>query len=154
MSRLSLSRDDQWIELRDPDLVTERLRRPITTRMALLERHGFTRALLHAKQSEKALAKDDNEQTRQAARAAEESLAEVLTPESLELLNEINDYSAVAIISAWSFDAPVTLDGLLDSVPRWAYDEIRQAVAKPAMALMPDFSASIEPDSPTEPSEQ
>src|SRR4051812_44906417 len=114
MSRVPLSRDDQWIDLRDAETVTERLRRPITTRMALLEKHGFSSALLQSKRADAALESDNNDQTREAAEIASKALAAVLSPECLDLLNEINDFGAVAVIREWSFPVPVTVDGLLD----------------------------------------
>jgi len=101
-----------WVQLRDPELVPERLRRPVFEKSA--DAAAFT---------------DDS--------------ADVNT-EMLTFFSEFNDLLAVAMISEWSFDLPVSVDGLLD-LPSKSYDDIRQAVAPFIHQLIPNFGVDPDP---------
>lgn len=95
-----------WVELREPNLVPERLRRPV-----------FEKSI--AGQSLVDEGKDLDEAT-------------------LKFFSEFNDVLAVAMISAWSFDGPVSLEGLMD-LPSRSYDDIRKLVTPYVSDLIPDF---------------
>jgi hypothetical protein len=106
-----------WIQLRDPELVPERLRRPV-----------FEKSVQGV-----AFAESDE-----------------VNADSISFFSEFNDLLAIAMISEWSFAAPITLDGLLD-LPIKAYDDVRNAVAPFIEKLIPDFGVDVDPKAVTEP---
>jgi hypothetical protein len=106
-----------WIQLRDPELVPERLRRPV-----------FEKSVQGS-----ALFNDED-----------------MDSDTIKFFSEFNDLLAIAMISEWSFDLPVTLDGLLD-LPIKAYDDVRNAVAPFIDKLIPDFGVDVNPKAITEP---
>jgi hypothetical protein len=63
---------------------------------------------------------------------------------AMEFFSEFNDLLAVALISEWSFDAPITTDGLLD-LPSKTYDDVRAICAPFLDELIPDFGVDIDP---------
>jgi hypothetical protein len=111
-----------WIELRDPKLVSERLRRPIMAKASQLSASSN--------------------------KAAEGEV----DADSLNGMFEFNDLLAVALVKAWSFEEPITVDGMLD-LPTASYDAIQKIVAPLLSELLPSFEASPEADSPTDPSD-
>ena len=115
--------NDGWVELRDPKHVSERNRRPIIAKAT----------------SMKAL--------------ADKIDAEEFNEAEFNALYSFNDLVAVALISAWSWDVPVTVDGLLDLAAS-DYDAILKLTAPLVSDLMPSFEPDPEnPESPTEPSD-
>lgn len=106
-----------WIQLRDPELVPERLRRPVVQKSAEAARH----------------VSDDD----------------VISDEMMMFYSEFNDLLAVAMISEWSFDFPVSVDGMLD-LPSRTYDDVRNAVAPSIKKLIPDFGADPDPKAITD----
>jgi hypothetical protein len=117
--------DGSWIELRDPKKVSERLRRPVMSAATRLFK------------DQGALA--DLESAEDAAAAAR-----MLPPDFLDGASELNDLVSVALISDWSFDAPVSTDALLD-LPGPVYDEIRDLCAPLFSDVLPDFEPSPDP---------
>lgn len=103
-----------WVQLRDPELVPERLRRPVFEKSA----QGI------------GVANDEE-----------------VTTETITFFSEFNDLLAIALISEWSFDLPITLDGLLD-LPSRTYDDVRNAVSPFVSALTPNFGADLDPKAP------
>jgi hypothetical protein len=67
-------------------------------------------------------------------------------------LQSLNDLVAIALIKDWSFEQPVTLEGLLD-IPSGAYDELLALVAPKIGQLMPNFGVNPDPKALTENSE-
>jgi len=102
-----------WVELREPNLVPERLRRPI-----------FEKSI-----SGQSLVEDGAE----------------LDESQMKFFSEFNDLLAIAMISAWSFDGAVSIEGLMD-LPSKTYDDIRKVVTPFITDLMPDFGDN--PDDP------
>lgn len=102
-----------WIELREPNLVPERLRRPV------FEKSVSGQSLIEE-------GKDLDEQ-------------------AMKFFSEFNDLLAIALISAWSFDGAVSLEGLMD-LPSKTYDDIRKVVTPFVAELIPDFG--VDPDDP------
>lgn len=102
-----------WVQLRDPELVPERLRRPVfeksVTGASLVEGDGTN--------------VDEN---------------------TMKFFSEFNDLVAIAMISEWSFDAPVSAEGMLD-LPSKTYDEIRKVVSPFIAKLIPDFGVDPDP---------
>jgi hypothetical protein len=115
-----------WVMLRDPKMVPERLRRPIMAQAASIQQ--VARELTASIDTDSAASK-----------------------ESVLSLYDFNDLVAVALISAWSWDAPVTVESLQD-LPGSEYDEIQKLVSPLIGELMPNFEPDPAADSPTEPS--
>ena len=113
-----------WIELRDPELVPERLRRPVVAQ-----------SVKAAQFSDIDLESDDVD-IEEATRA-------------LDFFSDLNDHLAMALIEAWSFAEPITIDGLLNLGGK-TYDSIRKEVAPFVAKLMPDFGATEDPKALTE----
>jgi len=108
----------RWVELRDPDRVPERLRRPVFQKSVEGVNVSF----------------DENN----------------VNPEAMVFFSEFNDLLAIAMVESWSFDSPVSIDGLLD-LDKKTYDEIRSLVSPFVQQLMPDFGISPDPKVTTEP---
>lgn len=125
--------------LRDPEQVSERHRRPVT-RLNLQLAGSPIGDLLEAKQKGTLTGDAFDAESRKLMGSA-----------SFELLDEIADAVIVALVESWSFDLPITLDGLLD-LPGAAYDELKAITGKSITALLPNFTPNADPDSPTPPS--
>jgi hypothetical protein len=107
-----------WVELRDPKLVPERLRRPV----------------VQASVSAVALADTDIENPENADKVSD----------VIAFYSEFNDLIAIALIDSWSFPETVSIDSLQD-LPGATYDDIRKAVAPFITELLPDFSVDPDP---------
>ncbi|HZQ33725.1 MAG TPA: hypothetical protein VFB19_18585 [Mycobacterium sp.] len=116
---------ENWAHLRDPSEVTERQRRPLTE---IQERISLSNAgamlIAHEDELEALSVKDQLRLLREAG----------ATPEELALLRQGDDRLLLALVSEWSFDAPVTEDGMLD-VPSHALDALKKECQKYAKAL-------------------
>ena len=113
-----------WVELRDPELVPERLRRPLVSKS--VKAAQFADLDLEASDT-------DGEQASQA----------------VDFFSELNDLLALALVEAWSFSEPITIDGLMN-LPGKSYDSIRKEVAPLVSKLMPDFGVTDDPKALTE----
>lgn len=122
--------------LRDPKLVTERHRRPVTRLNSRIAGSAVGQ-LLASKDS-----MTDKE--------FEDEARKLLATAEWELLDELNDALIVALVESWSYDAAVTTDGLLD-IPGESYDALKVETSKHVTALMPSFAVSPVEDSPTPP---
>lgn len=108
-----------WIELREPERVSERLRRPVKQAMLKVAASGQIPA-------------DGTG----------------LAPELLAAYDDLQDLGAVALIASWSFEQPVTVDNLID-LPACDYEDIQKVTAPLTLRLMPDFAtASADPKAP------
>jgi hypothetical protein len=107
-----------WIELREPKLVSERLRRPVFEKSvggsSLIEDEG-----------------------------------DGISEETMRFFSEFNDLVAIAMIEKWSFEFPVSLDGLLD-LPSKTYDDVRKTVTPFVNELIPDFGVDPDPKATTD----
>ena len=119
-----------WIDFRDPNEVKERHRRAVFKMGAKAAR--FTKYL----------------------NADGEMDTTNLTPEEADevtnFLTDYNDALAIALINEWSFDAPISTDGLLD-LPGEIYDLIIKHCSPLGAAIMPSFSVdgADDPKAPT-----
>ena len=113
-----------WIELRDPELVPERLRRPVVEQ-----------SIRATKFADLDMESDDLDPSE--------------AGDAIAFFSELNDTLAIALISAWSFDEPLTLDGLLNLGGK-TYDDIRREVSPFVSKLLPDFGATDDPKVITE----
>lgn len=109
-----------WAELSDPADVTE------------LQREPLMNLFIDSLQ----LQTDGRELT-----AAEQAEAVKL---GLQLPNAV----IVALVREWSFDLPISMDGV-KQLPGRAHTELRRLCAGKESELMPDFSTNPAPDSPT-----
>lgn len=114
-----------WVELREPKEVPERLRRPIVIKAGTIGKAA-----------------------QDIANADEVSVDE----STLSAMFEFNDLLVIALTKAWSFDEPITLEGL-GNLPGNAYDALQKIVAPMVADLMPSFEATPSADSPTDPSD-
>lgn len=128
--RITLS-NGGWADIKAPTAVSERNRRPVE------------KALLAIAQSN---AMKDLESTTVA------EIASTIDSDSFDKFTVLNDLLIVARVSAWSFDLPITLDNILD-LPGEDYKTLQEATAEGITEMMPNFSASDEPDSPIKPSD-
>lgn len=95
--------DGAWAQLRDPDEITERQRRPLQR----LQRRTIMKALPH-------LALEGVEIDKVSPAEFLNKLAPLLSDEDLDALEEIDDHVIVTLVESWSFDVPVSLDSTLD----------------------------------------
>lgn len=124
---------DGWAELRDVRQVPERLRRP------LLALHVRVAAFV------------DPERLAALQQADTATALATLGPDmavALEVMSQLNDLMIVAMVGEWSYEAPVTVEAVLD-LPGEAYDRLRLAVAPYVTDLIPDFSPTPEKAGPT-----
>lgn len=122
MQRVSLP--GGWVDFREPEDVPERLRRRVTT---MASKAASLASVLQTKSDEEA--------------------AEAVN--DLEFLLEFNDAVAICLVMGWSWDVPVTADGLLD-LPAAAYDNIVKHGQAHMSRLLPNFSVDPDPKAPTE----
>lgn len=129
------------VDLRDVADIPERLRRPQRRiQMMLAANPAFSDVIKKASRTGVANVDDFSED--QAVTMVSEMGAD-----SFELLDQLNDTAILARVMGWSFDAPVTADGLQD-LPGAVYDELKALCAKGALEGT-DFSPSQDEASPT-----
>lgn len=114
-----------WVDLREPREVPERLRRPIVVKAGAIGKAA-----------------------QNIANADEVSVDE----DTLSAMFEFNDLLVIALAKAWSFEEPITLEGL-GNLPGNTYDALQKIVAPMVTDLMPSFEATPDADSPTVPSD-
>ena len=93
------------------------------------------------------------ERDRRPILAKASQLRSSMDSESVDLVGayELNDLVAVALIEAWSWDVPVSIESLTD-LETASYDAIQRATAPMLSAMMPSFEPTPDPESPTVPS--
>jgi hypothetical protein len=119
--------------LRDPEMVPEKYRRPY-------ER-------LRVKMG--ALTADIPETLPEKERERLAGLA-VMT-KAPELIDGLDDALMLALVEAWSYEVPVTLDGLLE-LPSKAIDTLKRKCRELGPKMMTNFEPTLDPASPTVPS--
>ena len=129
-------------ELRPPEEISERLRRPITRALARVSAAGWAAMRV----ADKAQKLKDGETLND-----EELAALQLSEADIVAFGDANDYGVVGLVKHWTRPEPITLDSVLD-LPAPDYDALRAAVAPLVSRLIIDFGASKDSDSPTEPS--
>lgn len=116
--------DNAWAELRNPRTVPERLRRPVTQMMFAIA---------------------NNQEIQNAEN-------DVVNSELVGIYSELNDLVIVARVAAWSFDLPISVDGVLD-LPGNAYEVLQEKTVENVLDMIPNFGQSTDPESPTKPSD-
>lgn len=110
-----------WVDLRPPETITERGRRPL---LRLLNGVDFAR-MQNATETD-------------------------FTDEEFDRFMMLNDQLAVAFVAAWSYEAPVTLEAVQD-LPTMDYDALRDIVAPKIGELFPNFTPDEGPPDPLAP---
>jgi hypothetical protein len=110
-----------WIDYREPEDTPERLRRRVT---------------MLASQAPAVAARVGNDSA---------SIDET----DMSFLLGFNDAVAMCLIMGWSWEQPVTIDGLQD-LPGRVYDEIVQHCQTLIPRLLPSFAVDVDPKAPTE----
>ena len=129
------------VDLRDVADIPERLRRPQRRiQMMLAANPAFSDVVKKASRTGVA-AVDEFSEDQAVAMVSE------MGADSFELLDQLNDTAILSRVMGWSFDVPVTADGLQD-LPGAVYDELKALCAKGALEGT-DFSPSQDEDSPT-----
>ena len=126
----------QYAILRDPSEVTERQRRPISRAS-----RGIRPEIVERGQVAMTMPDGPDGKPTPEKQAALFQLQYDMTNEEADAFTEANDYAAVALVESWSFDNPVTLDGLLD-LPGHALDALREKIGPLVEQLRLDTSPS------------
>ena len=111
-----------WVDFREPEDVPERLRRKVTTMSS---------------RAAKIAGKFEADEPTDVEEA------------ELQFLLEFNDAVSICLVMGWSFDAPVTVEGLLE-LPASAYDFIVRHGQANIARLLPNFQVDPDPKAPTE----
>ena len=111
-----------WVDFREPEDVPERLRRRVTTMSS---------------RAAKVAGKFEGDEPTEVDEA------------ELQFLLEFNDAVSICLVMGWSFDAPVTIEGLLE-LPASAYDFIVRHGQANIARLLPNFQVDPDPKAPTE----
>jgi len=114
--------DDAWAELISPRKVKERDRRRYLSAMV-----AFRHAIVDLPREEDGNIKDDS-----------------YGPEHSEMLNSALDLLTVALVKAWSFEVPVSVEALGD-LSADAADALRAAVIDARGEVTPDYSPVPDP---------
>jgi hypothetical protein len=143
MDRLITLPGGQSATLRRPEDVSERLRRPISRAMRGVRPGIQERGQVIARM-------DDGPDGRPTAEklAAQAALQYDMTNEEADAYQDAGDYAAVALIEHWTFDLPISVDGLLD-LPARTLDALRVAIAPHVSALFVDASPDPNPTAPS-----
>lgn len=121
-----------WIDLREPEEVPERLRRPIvSTTMSGIPMQAEIEAM-----------QDNPDQA-----------DPVVLAKFLEFSQKFGDLAALAFIREWSFAEPITSETIQD-LPSKVFDEIQEAISPLTIKLLPTFGATkesvLDPKAPTD----
>lgn len=131
---------------RDPDQVSERLRRPLMEAMrgalaGVEEFKSLPDGTILTDADGQPVAKTDEEKGR-----------EMMLGDGALSMTEGGDRAILALLEQWDLEAPRTMDGLLD-LPGETYRALYKAAAPSLFKLLPaSFSVTSDPQSPTTPS--
>lgn len=115
--------DGQWALLIDPEDVTERKREPLTDLMF------------------------------EAGARQQEADGEPAALDSVRLMMRAEYAVIAALVVEWSFDLPISIDGVMD-LPGRAYKALKDATDGKMTELLPNFGVDPTPDSPTDASHE
>jgi hypothetical protein len=142
MDRIGLP-NGHHADLRDPDEVTERQRRPITRAMRGVRPEIVERQLEIAK-----LPDEPDGQPSKQRRLELQQLQFDMTNEEADAYQDATDLATVALVASWSFPQAITLDGVLD-LPAKTLDALREAVSDRVSQLFLDTSPDPNPPAPS-----
>ena len=134
MRKVTLATEDSWAKIRDAKELTVGGQRKI--------QQAVVRVSQEAQETMRR-----NEKRRKGTEA--EPL--VLTPADFQALNDANDACVLALVTEWSFEEPITIEGLQE-LPLQDYAKL-QAICAPAVrSATVDFAPSednqVDPNSP------
>lgn len=112
-----------WVDFREPEDVPERLRRRVTTM--------------------------SGRAAKIAGRLEGDDVVDKVEEEDLTFLLEFNDAVAICLVMGWSWDYPVTTEGLME-LPASAYDHIARYGQSMVNRLLPNFGVDPDPKATTE----
>lgn len=121
-----------WVDLREPEEVPERLRRPIV---------NVTMSGIPLESEMETIMNDPSS-------ADPEKLADFM-----KFTTEFGDLVALAFIKEWSFPNAVSRESIMD-LPGKVFDEIQAAISPLVAGLLPSFNATkdsvLDPKAPTD----
>lgn len=141
MTRIELP-NGQWADLRDPEAVTERQRRPIARAV-----RGVRPEIVEMQQQAARRPDLPDGTPGPEKQAALRALQHAMTNEEADAYQDAGDLATVALVESWSFSAAITLDGVLD-LPARSLDALRELVAPLASKLFVDTSPDPNPAAP------
>lgn len=112
-----------WVDFREPEDVPERLRRRVTTM--------------------------SGRAAKIAGRLEGDDAVDKVEEDDLQFLLEFNDAVALCLVMGWSWEHPITPEGLLE-LPASAYDHIVRYGQSMITRLLPNFQVDPDPKAPTE----
>lgn len=128
--------------LRDPEDVSERLRRPyVDAKQAAMG--ALLATGVKPEEFDAALNGTDEQKAEMGIKMLAAGMARGM--------RDAQDLLIVALTDSWSFEAPVAVESLLD-LPSRTYSVLLEACQKIAPALDPDFDPNQDEQSPTTPS--
>lgn len=123
--------------LREPRMVTERLRRPFMRAQRRLASSDLSVIYLAAQNEGRELTEAEG--------------LEIAAHPDADLLEDLDYLAVAALVAEWSYDFPVSADTVLD-LPSCDLDALRAAVRPLIPQMSPNFTPTPDPDSPTPPS--
>ena len=141
MSRADLG-NGRWAELREPDDVTERQRRPISRALRPVRPEIMQRQQDAANLPNEPDGKPSPEKAKALAQ-----LQYDMTDDEADAYQNATDHAVLALVESWSFEHPLTMEGLLD-LPGKALDALRMEVSQLVNDLFLDISPSPEKNGP------
>lgn len=140
--------DEQWAVLRDPKTVTRRHRRPVEDAISGV-RSEIMSQLGTANEKLERARKDNDEEAIKVAELEQRRVTDQLTKDEKAAMRDANEAAIVALVERWSYEAPVTLDAVLDILPAPASDALQAAVAPHVSAMF--LRTQPDPMSPNQP---
>jgi hypothetical protein len=139
-----------WAELSDPAIVIELKRRPVQRAMSRISAEGW--ATLQAQGKVQAFEKREKDALEPTGE--ERELAKAMYSEAdVDALSTINDLAVAALVTEWSFDAPITVEAVLNRQGN-DYDKLRAECAPAVAQMFLNTSPSKDESSPTKPSSE
>lgn len=137
----------QWAELRDPKTVSTRQRRLYQHAMRKLPPETVNRLdAINGRRVAAENAKDD--EALRLANLEMQGVYAALPDVEVEAIDDASDAAAAALVSAWSFPEPVSLDAILD-LPANVGDALRAAAAPLVAGMFLDASPDPNRSAPT-----
>lgn len=132
----------QFAMLRDPEDVSERLRRPfVDTRQAAMA--ALLASGVKPEEFDAALTGSDEQKSQLGVKMLAAGMAAGM--------RDSNDLLIIALTESWSFEKPLAVESLLDLTSK-TYNALLDACQKLAPGLDPDFDPNVDESSPTTPS--
>lgn len=127
-----------WAEFREPKQVTEGHRRPV--RRALGKVSVETREAVEKIREDYAKSLPDGQEPDPEDPQLKSLLDKFQPPsEDLDAYTEANDQAIVAMVSAWSYAEPITLDSVLNALKAEDYDYLQQYCARYTQSMFTNF---------------